>query len=185
MDKGVQKTFKKCRKWTLILSGLGLLLSCYAFFVSSSKEMDSSYKALCDISETMSCSRVLTSEYSKGFGLVGKLFGTNSSLYHSNALYGMVFYTAVGFTCIYPAVFLAKIQLLFAIMSFIVTVYLSFILFYVLETICVVCVATYIINSISLLVAIKYYKVTVDLKKQASATDYSSYLDGRISKKRV
>lgn len=176
---------RRCRKWMLFLSGLGLLISYYAFFVSNAKESDSSYKALCDISETMSCSTVLTSEYSKGFGLVGKIFGTDSPLYQSNAFYGMIFYMVVCLTCIYPAVFLAKLQLLLAVLSAIVTVYLAVVLFYVLEVVCVVCVATYTINLISLVVAIKYNSVVKDLKKQASSTDYSSYLDGKVSKKRV
>jgi len=184
MDKDVRKSYKSCRKWSLIVSGLGFLISYYAFFVSSSKQNDSSYMALCDISESMSCSAVLTSEYSKGFGVIGKIFGAESSLNQSNSFFGMIFYSAICLTCLYPAVFLAKIQLLMAVMSTLVTVYLSYVLFYVLEVICLVCVATYIINLIFLIIAIKNYRIVVFLKTQSTATDYSSYLDGK-SKKRV
>lgn len=40
---------------------IGFILSSYAYYVSISKRAEASYRALCDLSDTMSCSRVLTS----------------------------------------------------------------------------------------------------------------------------
>ena len=45
----------------LVLCILGLLASIYAYHVETSKERDSTYQAACDISETISCSKVFTS----------------------------------------------------------------------------------------------------------------------------
>ena len=50
-----------CRAFILLLCGLGLLLSVYAYYVEISKEKDSSFKAFCDISASVSCSKVFTS----------------------------------------------------------------------------------------------------------------------------
>ncbi len=46
----------------LFCSGLGIALSLYALYVEIQKERNPKYVALCDISENMSCSKVLTSE---------------------------------------------------------------------------------------------------------------------------
>lgn len=46
-----------------LCSVLGLLVSLYALHVETRKHKDPSYRALCDISNTMNCSRVLTSEW--------------------------------------------------------------------------------------------------------------------------
>lgn len=41
---------------------IGLSLSTYAFYVETKAEGDKDYKAMCDISERMSCSKVFLSE---------------------------------------------------------------------------------------------------------------------------
>lgn len=53
----------------LCMWGIGVCI--YALSVEFHKEADPGYEAMCDISETMSCSKVLTSEWGKGFGLLG------------------------------------------------------------------------------------------------------------------
>uniref|UniRef100_A0A670JJC6 vitamin-K-epoxide reductase (warfarin-sensitive) n=1 Tax=Podarcis muralis TaxID=64176 RepID=A0A670JJC6_PODMU len=45
----------------LLLCAAGLALSAYAFHVETSKERDAAYRAMCDISAAVSCSRVFTS----------------------------------------------------------------------------------------------------------------------------
>ncbi|VDO76432.1 unnamed protein product [Heligmosomoides polygyrus] len=59
-------------------------------------EMDHDYTAMCDISSTVSCSRVLTSKYGTGFGIVAPLFGGDSFLNQKNALYGVMGYTVLA-----------------------------------------------------------------------------------------
>ena len=45
----------------------GIALSSYAFYVETKKEHDDSYVAMCDISESMSCTKVFSSKYTKLF----------------------------------------------------------------------------------------------------------------------
>lgn len=42
---------------------MGILLSVYAYHVENSVHSDPTFKALCDISESMSCSKVFASRY--------------------------------------------------------------------------------------------------------------------------
>ncbi|KAL6951827.1 Vitamin K epoxide reductase complex subunit 1-like protein 1, partial [Sarracenia purpurea var. burkii] len=45
----------------LMINVVGLILSVYAYHVNVSKQAEPDYRAFCDLSPTMSCSRVLTS----------------------------------------------------------------------------------------------------------------------------
>ena len=45
----------------LLLCLLGILVSMFAFYVEKSKERNSDYRAICDISESASCSAVFAS----------------------------------------------------------------------------------------------------------------------------
>ncbi|XP_065436622.1 vitamin K epoxide reductase complex subunit 1-like protein 1, partial [Chrysemys picta bellii] len=45
----------------LVLCALGLVLSVYALHVESSRERDPGYRAMCDLSPSVSCSKVFTS----------------------------------------------------------------------------------------------------------------------------
>ncbi|RNA00352.1 vitamin K epoxide reductase complex subunit 1 1, partial [Brachionus plicatilis] len=76
-----------------ICSAFGLVIAFYSYYVKIKYLRDpGQYRALCDINNKMSCSKVITSRYGSGFGIVGKLFGENSSLNVSNSLLGGVFY---------------------------------------------------------------------------------------------
>ena len=48
---------------------VGLILSGYSYYVHMAKKADENYVALCDIDETISCSKVFTSKYGKGSNL--------------------------------------------------------------------------------------------------------------------
>merc|ERR1712062_617739 len=94
----------------LYVSGIGL--SSYAYYVEVAKEADEKYVALCDINEDISCSRVFSSKYGKGFGLVGPFLGQDHVLNQPNALYGIGFYSILTllFICGGSSKFLAYIQ---------------------------------------------------------------------------
>ncbi len=56
---------EKIRRYEIYVSTvciLGTLLCLYVFNVEINKEMDKSYRALCDFSEYISCSKVFTSK---------------------------------------------------------------------------------------------------------------------------
>ena len=48
---------------TVVACVLGILLSIYAYHVETNIHSDPSFRALCDISEHMSCSKVFSSRY--------------------------------------------------------------------------------------------------------------------------
>lgn len=70
----------------------GIFITVYSTYVKWMFKKNPNYRALCDISENMSCTRVLASKYGSGFGIVGKLVGEKSSLNISNSILGCLFY---------------------------------------------------------------------------------------------
>ncbi|XP_066485335.1 vitamin K epoxide reductase complex subunit 1 [Tiliqua scincoides] len=130
----------------LLLCALGLALSVYAFHVETSKERDASYRAACDINSAVSCSRVFTSRWGCGFGLVAGLLGPHSVFNQPNSIFGIAFYILQIFLG-FSSSGLAAITLLGSSMVSIVgSLYLAYILFSVLHDFCVVCVSTYVLN---------------------------------------
>ena len=58
------------QRWvSLFLYMVGLIISGYSYYVHIAKKADENYVALCDIDETISCSKVFTSKYGKGSNL--------------------------------------------------------------------------------------------------------------------
>ncbi|XDV21626.1 hypothetical protein PO909_026696 [Leuciscus waleckii] len=70
----------------------GILISLYAFHVEREKTRDASYRAMCDVSSSISCSKVFTSRWGRGFGLLGSIFGNDSAVNQPNSVYGIFFY---------------------------------------------------------------------------------------------
>lgn len=87
---------KMIRGFKAILAVCGVLVSLYAIHVERSKHSDPSYQAMCDFSERASCSRVLTSDASIGFGVVGRLLGADHPLNLPNTYYGVVLYALLA-----------------------------------------------------------------------------------------
>jgi len=110
-----------------VLAVIGFLIASYTLYVRH-KLKAGDYKPVCDISETISCSRAIESEYA-------------TTLILPNALLGLGYY-AVTFI-------LAFINLRFvfylAIPSVLFTIYLMYISFK-MKNACLVCIATYIVN---------------------------------------
>ncbi|XP_060636164.2 vitamin K epoxide reductase complex subunit 1 [Anolis sagrei] len=130
----------------LCLCAAGLALSAYAFHVEAAKERDAAYRAMCDLSASVSCSRVFTSRWGRGFGLVAGLLGSDSVFNQPNSIFGIAFYilqVLLGFS----TSGLAAIALLgSSLVSIAGSLYLAYILFFVLHDFCVICVSTYILN---------------------------------------
>jgi vitamin-K-epoxide reductase (warfarin-sensitive) len=127
---------------------LGILLSFYTLYVEVRHEKDRNFKALCDVNERISCSKVFMSKYGKGFGL----FSKESPFNLPNPVFGIFFYV----TQLFVAMFcgrdgrLINFFIIQAIVSNFMSVYLGYILFFVLNDLCVVCVATYVVNALML-----------------------------------
>ena len=157
------------QKWlSLLLYTTGIGLSSYAYYVELAKEADEKYVALCDINEDISCSRVFNSKYGKGFGLVASILGEKHILNQHNALYGIGFYSFLTllFVCGGNSRFLAYIQFYSFFIASGMSCYLAYILYFVLKDICVVCIGTYAVNFLLLLLS---YCKKRSLRKRVSA----------------
>ncbi|CAG9786689.1 unnamed protein product [Diatraea saccharalis] len=147
------KTLQRSR--AIIATGiLGVIVSTYALYVEMAAESKPGYKALCDISEYASCSRVLTSEYSKGFGIIPK----ESALEVPNCIYGTLFYCFMIFLATFDHIGVIRLQLILAFAACTSSVYLGYLLAFVLRDVCVVCISTYFINGLLFWLVYKKYK---------------------------
>lgn len=118
----------------IYLPPLGFLLSLYAYITELKIKAYSDYKPLCDLSDRVSCSKVMNSPYSKIF-----LF--------SNAVWGMLFYAAAFILLFFSGFWRARVLLaVLIIISFLVTCYLAYLLYFKIRTICMVCTSLYVIN---------------------------------------
>jgi len=134
---------------TIVFYLAGIALSGYAYFVEYQLENEPGYKAMCDIDESHSCTTVFNSTYGRGFGFVGKLMGDeNHPINVPNSLYGIIFYSTLGvlFLLGSNSRFLVSFQFYMLILANCMSVYLGYLLYAVLKTICVVCISTYGVN---------------------------------------
>ena len=111
-----------------LLSIIGFVLSAYFLYVKK-KQQTSNYRALCDISETISCSKAANSRYSNIFLL-------------PNAFFGMIFYLLV-FALNYLNLFMFVFYL--AVFSSLFSVCLIYISIRT-KIACPVCILAYIVN---------------------------------------
>ncbi|XP_056152891.1 vitamin K epoxide reductase complex subunit 1 [Lampris incognitus] len=142
-NRGVPEWERKTRVFLCIF---GFVLSIYALHVELSRERDPDYRAMCDLAESVSCSKVFTSRWGRGFGLVQFFVGKDSVLNQPNSILGIIFYTlqlALGLS-------VSKRAAVFLVLSSWVSVagsiYLASVLVLVLGDFCMVCVSTYVIN---------------------------------------
>lgn len=136
----------KCNFIEFSLCCIGIVASLYAYYVETSKEHDHNFEASCDINEWISCSKVFTSKYGKGFGLVADYFGEDHFLNQPNSLFGIIHYSGIiliGF--LWPIDSLTY-RLFVTFISNVMSIYLAYILVYILHDLCIVCVTTYIVN---------------------------------------
>ncbi|TSK14507.1 Vitamin K epoxide reductase complex subunit 1-like protein 1 [Bagarius yarrelli] len=130
----------------VMLCVLGLILSVYALHVELSRESDPDYRAMCDLAESVSCSKVFTSRWGRGFGLVQLFAEKDSILNQPNSVLGIIFYTLqLGLGQMMSST-AATYLVMGSWVSVAGSIYLASILVFVLGDFCMVCVSTYIIN---------------------------------------
>jgi len=137
---------------SILLCCIGTLLAIYAYYVEFSKESDHSFKALCDISASMSCSKVFTSKYGRGFGLLEHVLGSDHILNLPNSVFGIAFYMIMIILSFSLSPGMANLAIVLALKANAGSVYLGYILYFVLEDFCVVCVTTYVVNFVLLVI---------------------------------
>lgn len=126
---------------------LGILISLYALWVEHRKALDDTYEAMCDLSEGASCTKVLMSSYGHIFSHFG-FVKSGSLLDVPNPVLGLCFYSLV---LLWPGNSRLPV-LLASIGSVMFSAYLGYILYAVLKDFCLVCVSSYAINLIILII---------------------------------
>lgn len=143
---------------------LGLVLSVYAIYIDYKIQVEADYVPSCDLHQHVLCSKALSSEYSRMLlhsGLVSK----NSILNQLNAVYGLLFYlVAFVFFRLSKHSSLARLGFfLLSLFALIVSGVLGFIMFNILQNLCLICVGTYITNITIFLISLLQF-IQVDKK---------------------
>ncbi|KAI1893542.1 hypothetical protein AGOR_G00124800 [Albula goreensis] len=132
----------------LLVCLLGVIMSIYAFHVEREKARDQNYQPLCDVSNSVSCSKVFTSRWGRGFGLLGSIFGKNGAMNQPNSVYGLIFYLFQLLLGLTVSAMAALILMTTSIVSVVGSLYLSYILYFVLKDFCIIAVTTCVLNFI-------------------------------------
>jgi len=113
-----------------LVAAAGFALSLYDYFVERKIMANPAYKPACDLSDRISCSKPILSQY-------GKLF------FVSNALVGMAFYSVV-----FIAALLGLSQVLFILACGAIgaSLVLAYILYFKVHALCLICSAIYVVN---------------------------------------
>eukprot|EP00045_Choanoeca_perplexa_P015229 m.186548 g.186548 ORF g.186548 m.186548 type:complete len:166 (+) comp16921_c0_seq1:2844-3341(+) len=131
----------------LLLGGVGLALSVFALYVEQQASQVQDYQAPCDISTAVSCSRVFRSRWGKGFGVAASLFGYDSILNQPNSVYGILYYLVLlGYSTCTDGRHLGQALFVISIVASVTCAWLAYILIVHLETLCLVCTTTYLVN---------------------------------------
>lgn len=140
------------RQLVIFFSLIGIGLSLYAFYIETRKSTDPTYRAACDLSESMSCSRVLTSRWARGFGL----FHSDSIFNIPTSVFALVYYClSLLFNLSYQSKFIARLRVFFSILTNCGSIYLGYILYFILQDFCFVCFGMYIVNLMLLISNLK------------------------------
>ncbi|CAG5129578.1 unnamed protein product [Candidula unifasciata] len=161
------RSSKYLRAFILVLCLLGLCISIFGLYIEILKEKNPNYVPFCDINSYIACSRALTSRYGKGFGLVDKFLSNTSILNQPNTVYGIAFYTFQATLSLSSSSSAAVVQTAGSVLANIGSVYLGYILYYIIRDFCLVCVSTYVVNFLLLIACIARLRTAVaeDIKK--------------------
>lgn len=126
---------------TIILATVGFGLSFYMFMVERKLKKNPTYKPVCNLSDRISCTKALESEYAQPLGvsnaLLGLLFYPILTLLALNNYPALVYYASIGACC--------------------VSFFLALILYFRIKTFCIICSSLYVVNALLLIVS--YYSL--------------------------
>ncbi len=113
-----------------IIAAIGLCLSLYGFFVDYKLNENPTYKPVCDLSDRVSCSKTFLSPYSKMLTI-------------SNTIVGILFYSGIMLLA-----WLEYTTLIWygALAAAFASVLFAYILFFKVQTICLLCISIYLVN---------------------------------------
>ncbi|XP_058716890.1 vitamin K epoxide reductase complex subunit 1 [Poecile atricapillus] len=128
------------------LCAAGAALSLYALHVEHEAARDPRYRAACDLAPAVSCTRVFSSRWGRGLGLVEPVLGKESALNVPNGAIGLLFYLLQGLLGLSRSRAAAVTLLVTSAASALASLWLGAVLLFRLRDLCVVCVSTYGVN---------------------------------------
>ncbi|XP_040399449.1 vitamin K epoxide reductase complex subunit 1-like protein 1 [Cygnus olor] len=133
-----------------VLCAAGFALSLYALHVERAHARDPTYRAACDLGPAVSCTRVFASRWGRGLGLVEGLLGRDSAANVPNSAIGLLFYLLQGLLGAVPGTAASATLLATSAASVATSLYLAAVLAFGLRDLCLVCLATYVLNALLL-----------------------------------
>ena len=113
-----------------IIALIGFLIALYTYLLEKKIKFEPEFKPLCDISDSVSCTKPMKSKYASLF-------------YFSNALLAMIFYGLIAIVSFFDA----RLLLTFlSALGCIGSCFFAYILFFKLKTLCLLCVLMYACN---------------------------------------
>uniref|UniRef100_A0A2K5HRN4 vitamin-K-epoxide reductase (warfarin-sensitive) n=2 Tax=Colobus angolensis palliatus TaxID=336983 RepID=A0A2K5HRN4_COLAP len=100
-------------------------------------------------------SRAIFGLWGRGFGLLGSIFGKDGVLNQPNSVFGLIFYILQLLLGMTASAVAALILMTSSIMSVVGSLYLAYILYFVLKEFCIICVVTYVLNFLLLIINYK------------------------------
>ncbi|KAJ1067768.1 hypothetical protein K5549_016422, partial [Capra hircus] len=98
---------------------------------------------------------ILFYRWGRGFGLLGSIFGKDGVLNQPNSIFGLIFYILQLLLGLTASAVAALILMTSSIMSVVGSLYLAYILYFVLKEFCIICIITYVLNFILLIINYK------------------------------
>ncbi|XP_064593742.1 vitamin K epoxide reductase complex subunit 1-like [Zonotrichia leucophrys gambelii] len=129
-----------------VLCVAGAALSVYALHVEHQAAKDPSYRAACDLGPSVSCTRVFSSRWGRGLGLLEHLVGRDSALNVPNGAIGLLFYLLQGMLALHHGRVTALALVVTSLVSALASLWLGAVLLFGLRDLCLVCVSTYGVN---------------------------------------
>uniref|UniRef100_A0A452QZL4 vitamin-K-epoxide reductase (warfarin-sensitive) n=1 Tax=Ursus americanus TaxID=9643 RepID=A0A452QZL4_URSAM len=93
--------------------------------------------------------------WGRGFGLLGSIFGKDGVLNQPNSVFGLIFYILQLLLGMTASAVAALMLMTSSIVSAVGSLYLAYILYFVLKEFCIICVITYVLNFILLIINYK------------------------------
>lgn len=170
----------KYSKIIFLTTCVSLLISIYNELTRRKLEADKDYTPFCDYGKYL-CSDFLKSNYSIGFGFNF----LPEALKYSSSLYAIAFYTIVaslskiielythhhtltlffsllGFS---KNIIVVEFQLFLSSLSIWMSIYLAYVLIYIIKNICINCISLYVLNVITIIFIAKKYRYSLKMRK--------------------
>lgn len=122
----------------IIVAIIGFCISLYTYVLEQKIKREPEYKPACDISDKISCTKPMKSEYANLF-------------FFSNALVGMLYYILI---IVLAAIHVSTPLLIAAIGGCIASLILAYLLYFKIKSLCLLCTSLYIINALILILTL-------------------------------